>query len=146
MSVQTFEDQAGTSPKDAVQQYVDSFSSEAQAFSITPSVRYVLSGGEPTDAYEFYYSEYDPTKASGVGITGALYLFQRDDGLSALWDVWGTASVSPPSDAFQAFEHSIIDARLIDELHAPHAPRLRGQRRERFHPLTAARRPVRTRA
>lgn len=114
LDIQVLPRTVGEAPSVLMQEYADLFSPSLPAVNFTSTVRYTLSG--PVRAYEYasFYEAYSATAAGGVGTAGALFVFQRADGLSAIYDVFGPSNVMGVGDAaFQAFLSSFEAAPLL---------------------------------
>ncbi|MCU1391325.1 MAG: hypothetical protein JWL72_4663 [Ilumatobacteraceae bacterium] len=105
----------GESPADPLNEYIGGFVNDSSAISFSPSFR--LSVPSPTKAFEYgmYYTEYDDTADNGVGLIGGVYLFQRADGLTAIYDTYGTdKTMGVPNTEFNSFVSSFANAPQID--------------------------------
>ncbi|MCU1389024.1 MAG: hypothetical protein JWL72_2362 [Ilumatobacteraceae bacterium] len=114
LSIQVLSRTAGENPAVLMQEYADSFTDEFEATSFSSTVRYTLSGTMPAYEYGTYYEAYDANEADGVSLAGALYVFQRADGLSVVYDVFGPgATMGLPEEAFNTFLSSFSAAPLV---------------------------------
>ena len=114
LEIQVLTRPVGEAPSVLMQEYANLFSGTYDAFDFASTVRYTVSGPVPAYEYGSYYIGYSPTGAAGVGIVGALYMFQRADGLSAIYDLFGpTSSMGVGDAAFQAFTTSFEAAPLL---------------------------------
>jgi hypothetical protein len=114
LGIQVLARSVGEAPSALMQEYADTFTPSLPAVNFTSTVRYTLSGPVPAYEYGTYYSSYSASAADGVGTHGGLYVFQRADGLSAVYDVFGPTNVMGVSDAtFQAFLSSFEAAPLL---------------------------------
>ncbi|MCU1393453.1 MAG: hypothetical protein JWM34_1881 [Ilumatobacteraceae bacterium] len=104
----------GEDPSVLMQSYADTFTTEFSAVSFSSTVRNSISGGLPAYRYGTYYEGYDATKDGGLGVTGGLYVFQRADGLSMIYDTFGpSASMAIPDADFNVLLNSYITAPQI---------------------------------
>ena len=115
ISVQVLTRTPGENPQIVMQQYVDSFSSDYDAISVSPTVRSAVSGGEPSYQYGLYYKVFDQKGADGYGTHGGVFVFPRDDGLTAIWDTFANDSaMSMGATPFQDFLRSFLTARVTN--------------------------------
>lgn len=114
LGIQVLVRAVGEAPSVLMQAYVDQFSPSFPAVNFTSTVRFALSGPVPAYEYGSFYKGYSASAADGIGINGALYVFQRADGLSAIYDVFGPSNVMGVGDAaFQEFTNSFEAAPLL---------------------------------
>lgn len=114
LGIQVLARSVGEAPSALMQEYADTFTPSLAAVNFTSTVRYTLSGPVPAYEYGSYYESYSSTTANGVGTMGALYVFQRADGLSTVYDVFGPTNVMGIGDAaFQTFTSSFEAAPLL---------------------------------
>ena len=107
LAIQVLARTVGEAPSALMQEYANTFAGTLDAVNFTSTVRYTVSGSLPTYEYGTYYEGYSADAANGVGLVGGLYVFQRADGLSAIYDVFGpTSSMGVGDAAFQAFNSS----------------------------------------
>ena len=115
VDIQVLERTPGESPQAALQEYIDTFSGYYDAVGVAPSRKFSVPGPTPSVEYGVFYRTWN---ASGVDtLIGGAYVFQRGDGLSAIYDVYapqGTMGV--PTDAFNAFENSFAAAAPIGDV------------------------------
>ncbi|MCU1398556.1 MAG: hypothetical protein JWN62_1665 [Acidimicrobiales bacterium] len=105
----------GESPVDPFNDYIGGFVNDAPAISFTPSFRFSVPSPIKTFEYGTYYTEYDDTADNGVGLIGGVYVFQRADGLTAIYDTYGTdTTMGLPNAEFNAFVSSFANAPKID--------------------------------
>jgi hypothetical protein len=112
LSLQALARAPGEDPQSLMQEYIDTFDSDFDAISYDPSVRYDrIDGALPVDQYGVHYEIYDAESDTGVGIIGTAYVYVRADGLSVIYDIFSREFTDgPPTDEFNAFVDSIIDA------------------------------------
>lgn len=112
---------AGEDPLLLMQQYVDSFDADFDAVSYGPMVEEPRRQLDPPiTQYRAYYTTFDPDRtADGVGLSGAVYVIARGDGLSVVADIWTDVAeavagdVSFPIEASDALEESLSAAPLL---------------------------------
>ena len=114
VSLQVLPRPAGEAPLKLMQEHADTLSSQYDPINFTSTVRYTLSGAVLAYEYVSYYETYDATRATGTGLSGGLYEFQRADGLSAVYDVSARTVTAGVGDAaLQAFVNSFEAAPLV---------------------------------
>ena len=115
LEIQVLVRTVGEAPSVLMQEYANLFSPSFAAVNFTSTVRFTVSG--PVAAYEYgsFYKGYSASSPDGTGTIGGLYVFQRADGLSAIYDVFGPTNVMGVGDtAFQAFTNSYEAAPLLE--------------------------------
>ena len=96
IALQVLERVAGEDPVTAMQEYIDTFDTDYPAVSYSPvNLIDTLQGSRPVKLYRVYYRTFDPDDESGTGITGGVYLYMRSDGLTMVYDVYGSEDDVP---------------------------------------------------
>jgi hypothetical protein len=94
VSAQVLARRAGEDPKTLLQAYFDAFDANFEPVSVAPGVQYADAAGPiPASAYGVYYNSWDRT-ANDNGVAGTVYVFQRGDGLSVIYDIYSSASAT----------------------------------------------------
>ncbi|HEX2782356.1 MAG TPA: hypothetical protein VHN36_02145, partial [Ilumatobacteraceae bacterium] len=105
----------GENPQALLQEYIDTFSGDFDAVGLAPSRSFNVAGSIPTAEYGVYYRTFDA--AGGASLLGGAYVFQRGDGLSAVYDVFSeSATMGVPADQFATFENSFSSAPPIGDV------------------------------
>jgi hypothetical protein len=114
LNIQVLVRKVGEAPSVLMQEYADGFTPSFPAVNLTSTVRFTVSGPVPAYEYGTYYNGYSATAADGIGTNGGLFVFQRADGLSAIYDIFGpTTTMGVGNAAFQAFTNSYEAAPLL---------------------------------
>ena len=105
----------GENPQALLQEYIDTFSGDFDAVGLAPSRSFNVAGSIPTVEYGVYYRTWDA--AGGASLLGGAYVFQRGDGLSAVYDVFSeSATMGVPADQFATFQNSFSSAPPIGDV------------------------------
>ncbi len=111
----------GESPAALGQVYLDTFDPSLEPVAVTESQSLpITSGAIPSVKYRVYYRTWDPNGTNGSGLLGGLYLYQRGDGLSMIYDVYSSAggSMGVGSDAIQSLDSSFAAAPALGPVSA----------------------------
>ncbi len=116
LTIQTLARTPGEEPLSLAQEYVDLFDADFTSVSYSPAFQFdTYNGVVPARSFGLYYRTFDD---DGSSLSGGLYLFQRTDGLSVIYDVWSDASAESgafPDDEFNIFLDSYLDAPQVDD-------------------------------
>lgn len=117
LTIQTLAREAGEDPATLAQEYVDLFDTDFESVSYSPAFQFdTYSGVVDARSVGLYYRTF---AADSSSLSGGLYLFQRADGLSVVYDVWSDASDASagffPDDAFNAFLDSYLSAPAVGD-------------------------------
>lgn len=96
-----------------MQEYTNTFDADFGAVGFGPT-RFVtqLPGTLPINEYITYYTTYDPGNLNGL--SGAIFSYQRSDGLSVIYDLYSAGDGSPlPKDASDALIGSLTKAASL---------------------------------
>ncbi|HEY4331837.1 MAG TPA: hypothetical protein VGM78_04685, partial [Ilumatobacteraceae bacterium] len=105
----------GEDPATLLQTYVASLDALGPSVAYSPATALPqLTGALPVNVTTLSYVVFDPTK--GVGTTGTVNAYQRGDGLSAIYDVYGPQTVAV--DGVMAFQASLTNAAAIGPVSA----------------------------
>lgn len=96
-----------------MQEYTNTFDAEFGAVGFGPT-RFLkqLPGAMPINEYGTYYTTYDAGDATGI--SGGIFTFVRNDGLSLVYDVFSAGVTSPlPDDAYNTLIASMTNAPTL---------------------------------
>ncbi len=114
-AIEVIQRPVGEDPKALGQEYLDSFDLAPKTVSVSQSTSYTIDGAMPASVYIVKYRIFDAAADSGTSLEGGLALFQRGDGLSVVYDLYGPPvnSMGFTSDAFSTLEKSYEAAPAI---------------------------------
>lgn len=96
-----------------MQEYTNTFDTDFGAVGFGPT-RFAtqIAGALPVNEYITYYTTYDPGNLNGL--SGAIFAYQRSDGLSVIYDLYSSDAGSPlPKDASDALVGSLTNAAAL---------------------------------
>ncbi len=103
----------GEAAADVLNNYAKSLDTLGETVAYGPARLFSpLDGPLPVNETGIYYVSYDAAK--GIGTDGGVYVFQRGDGLTAVYDIYGSGSVMGVSDdQLKTFQNSLVNAAAI---------------------------------
>ncbi len=98
-----------------MQEYTNTFDTDFGAVGFGPT-RFVTQTNAvlPVNEYITYYTTYDPGNLNGL--SGAIFAYQRSDGLSVIYDLYSAGDGTPlPKDALDALVGSLSNAAALGQ-------------------------------